>query len=120
MQHLMDTIARIQNWSGIKVNMKKTSIMAVDGDKRRRKNPIQVTYNGDQVRTTKEGETVRYLGFCATPNGNMKDSINRVFQKTKEATEIIQGHHLEHKEALQIFISKSIEPSDSSAHSSPG
>jgi hypothetical protein len=32
MQHLMDTITRFQNWSGIKVNMTKTSIMAVDGD----------------------------------------------------------------------------------------
>jgi hypothetical protein len=108
MQHLLDTIARFQNWSGIKVNMKKTSIMAVDGDKQRRKNPIKVTYNGNQVRTTKEGETVRYLGFYATPNGNMQDSVNRVFQKTKEATEIIEGHHLEHEEALQIFISKAI------------
>jgi len=108
MQHLMDTIARFQNWSGIKVNMKKTSIMAVDGDKQRRKHPIQVTYNGNQVRTTKEGETVRYLGFYATPNGNMQDSVNRVFQRTKEATEIIEGHHLVHEEALQIFISKAI------------
>jgi hypothetical protein len=34
MQHLMDTITRFQSWSGIKVNMKKTSIMTVDGDKR--------------------------------------------------------------------------------------
>jgi hypothetical protein len=108
MQHLMDTITRFQNWSGIKVNMKKTSIMAVDGDKQRRKNPIKVTYNGNQVRTTKEGETVRYLGFYATPNGNMQDSVNRVFQKTKEATEIIEGNHLEHEEALEIFISKAI------------
>jgi hypothetical protein len=38
----------------------------------------------------------------------MKESINRVFLKTEEATEIIQGHHLEHKEALEIFISKAI------------
>jgi hypothetical protein len=82
MQHLMDTIARFQNWSGIKVNMKKTSIMAVDGEKQRRKNPIQVTHNGNQVRTTKEGETVRYLGFYATPNGNMQDSVNRVMIKS--------------------------------------
>ena len=71
MQLLMDRIAGFQNWSGIKVNMKKTSIMAVDGDKRRRKDPIQVTYNGDQVRTTKEGEAVHYLGFYVTTNGNM-------------------------------------------------
>jgi hypothetical protein len=32
--------------------MKKTSIMAVDGDKQRRKNPIKVTYNGNQVSIT--------------------------------------------------------------------
>jgi hypothetical protein len=57
--------------------------MAVDGDKRRRKDPIQVTYNDDQVRTTKQGEAVRYLGFYATPNGNMQESIHRVFKKTR-------------------------------------
>jgi hypothetical protein len=31
MQHLMDIISRFQNWNGIKVNMKKTSIMVVHG-----------------------------------------------------------------------------------------
>ena len=66
MQHLMNTIAQFQNWSGIKVNMKKTSIMAVDGDTRLRQTPITVTYNGNLVRTTEENEAVRYLGFYAT------------------------------------------------------
>ena len=108
MQHLMNTIDKFQNWSGIKVNMKKTSIMAVDGDTRRRKTPITVTYNGNLVRTTEENETVLYLGFYTTANGNMVESIQRVFQKTQEATEIIQGHRLEHKEALGIFVSKAV------------
>ena len=108
MQHLMNTIDQFQNWSGIKVNMKKTSIMEVDGDTRRRKTPITVTYNGNLVRTTEENEAVRYLGFYVTANGNMVESIQRVFQKTQEATEIIQGHRLEHKEALGIFVSKAV------------
>ena len=51
-------------------------------------------------------EVVRYLGFYGTTNGNMEESIHRVFLKTKEVTEIIQGRHLEHKEVLEIIVSK--------------
>ena len=60
MQHLMDTIARFQNWNGIRVNMKKTSIMAVDGDERRRKTLIHVSRLSVAGKLALLGNIVRY------------------------------------------------------------
>ena len=83
-------------------------VMAVDGDKSRRKRQVEVRYRGSSVRQLKEHETCRYLGFWATPNGDFKQTKKLVFQRTEEAMEMIQHHPYTPELATQMFISKGV------------
>ena len=108
MQQLLEIVEQFEQWSGIRVNLKKTMVMAVDGDKSRRKRQVEVRYRGSLVRQLQEDETCRYLGFWATPNGDFKQTKKLVFQRTKEAMEMIQHHPYTPELATQMFISKGV------------
>jgi hypothetical protein len=55
-----------------------------------------------------EIEAVRYLGFWATPNGNMQAVMQLVMDRTLRAKETIQGHPLEPKQSVEIFAAKAV------------
>ena len=46
---------------------------------------------------------MRYLGFWATPNGDMQAAKNLVYDRTLRAKESIQGHLLDPKQAMAMF-----------------
>ncbi len=46
--------------------------------------PPQLTYHQRQVKVFEATESCRYLGFWATPNGNMAATKQRVLVRTKE------------------------------------
>ncbi len=94
MQCLMDTIQEFETWSGILVNTTKTKLMIIDGISFNRNVPARVEYKSIPLDVTPETETVRYLGFWATPNGNMKVAMDLVVERTLRVKETIQGHPL--------------------------
>jgi uncharacterized protein (DUF2235 family) len=57
MQALMDTVQEFEEWSGMKVKLKKTCMLIIDGNKERRKVSGRVTYNGVPVRVLGENTT---------------------------------------------------------------
>ena len=71
MQYLLNAVQEFEAWSGIPVNTTKTKLMVVDGIVANRTVPIRITYKDAPLDITPETESVRYLGFWATPNGNM-------------------------------------------------
>ena len=108
MQQLLNGVEEFEEWSGIRVNIKKTMVMAVDGDKKRREGRIEVKYRGKRLRQLESHEACRYLGFWATPNGDFTRTKEIVFQRTKEAIELIRHHPYSPEMAMQIFISKGV------------
>ena len=51
---MMDTVQEFEEWSGMKVNLKKTCMLIIDGNKEHRKVSGRVTYNGVPVRALGE------------------------------------------------------------------
>ena len=82
MKCLMDTIQDFEVWSGILVNTVKTKLMIIDGITANRNVPVRVEYNNIPLDVNPEIEAVRYLGFWATPNCNMKTVMDLVMEWT--------------------------------------
>jgi hypothetical protein len=51
---------------------------------------------------------VRYLGFWATPNGNMKVAMDLVVERTLRAKETIQGHPLGPRQTVEVFEAQAV------------
>ena len=112
MQCLMDPIQEFESWSGIPVNTAKTKLMIIDGIVSNRNVPVRIEYNNIPLDVTPETETVRYLGFWATPNGNMRSSMDLVVERTLRVKETIQGHHLNPDRRWRSLQQKLSETSD--------
>ena len=82
--------------------------MTIDGIAANRTDAVTVTYRDEPLTLTPESEAVRYLGFWATPNGNMKAAMDLVFERTIKAKETIQGHPLDPKQAIEVFAAKAV------------
>ena len=82
--------------------------MVVDGIVANRTVPVRVAYKDVPLDITPETEVVRYLGFWATPNGNMQTAMQLVMDRTLRAKETIQGHPLGPKQAVEIFAAKAV------------
>jgi hypothetical protein len=55
-----------------------------------------------------ESESVSYLGFWATPNGNMQTAKDLVYDRTLQAKVTIQGHPLDPNQAMAMFSGKAV------------
>jgi hypothetical protein len=84
----------------------KTKQMTVDGIEANRKIIEELKYHGKSLPIAPESEEVRYLGFWATPNGNMQAAKDLVYGRTLRAKESIQGHPLDYKQAMATFSAK--------------
>jgi hypothetical protein len=107
-QCLMNTIQEFEAWSGIPVNTVKTKLMIIDGIVSDRNVPVRVEYNNIPLDVTPETESVCYLGFWATPNGNMRAAMDLVVERTLRAKETIQGHPLGPRQEVEVFVAKTV------------
>jgi hypothetical protein len=82
--------------------------MIIDGIATNRNVPVRVEYNNIPLDVTPETEAVRYLGFWATPNGNMRAAMDLVVERTLRAKETIQGHPLGPRQAVEVFEAKAV------------
>jgi hypothetical protein len=108
MQTLLNAIQEFEEWSGIPVNTLKTKQMTVDGIEANRTIVEELTYHDKPLPIAPESESVRYLGFWATPNGNMQAAKDLVYDRTRRAKESIQGHPLDPKQAMAMFSAKAV------------
>ena len=95
-------------WSGIPVNTMKTKQMTVDGIEVNRVIVEHLTHHDDPLPIAPETESVRYLGFWATPNGNMQAVKDLVYERTLKAKVTIQDHPLDPKQATAMFLAKAV------------
>ena len=107
-QCLLNAVQKFEAWSGILVNTAKTKLMVVDGIAGNRTVPVRVEYKDFPLDITPETESVRYLGFWATPNGNMQAAMKLVMDRTLRAKDAIQGHPLGPRQTVEIFAPKTV------------
>jgi hypothetical protein len=107
-QTLLNAIQEFEEWIGIPVNTLKTKQMTVDGIEANRTIIEELTYHDKPLSISPESESVRYLGFWATPNGNMQAAKDLVYDRTRRAKECIQGHPLDPKQAMAMFSAKAV------------
>ncbi len=82
--------------------------MIIDGITSNRSVPIRVEYNNIPLNVTPEIETVHYLDFWVTPNGNMRAAMDLVVERTLRVKETIQGHPLGPRQAVEVFAAKAV------------
>jgi hypothetical protein len=108
MKTLLDEIQEFEKWSGIPVNAMKTKQMTVDDIETNRTLREKLKYHGKSLPIAPESESVRYLGFWATPNGNIQAVKDLVYDRTLRTKEAIQGHPLDHKQGMGTFSTKAV------------
>ena len=104
-QILLGAIEEFEEWSGLKVNRKKTCIMVIDGTKKTPAEVPRVYYQKSLIRVLPEGESCRYLGLWGTARGDMAETKRKVVAKTKEALELMRHHPLTERLAVSLFTS---------------
>jgi hypothetical protein len=60
---VMNTVQEFEEWSGLMVNLKKTCMLIIEGCKKQRRILGRVIFRGEPIKTRKETESCRYLGF---------------------------------------------------------
>ena len=104
----LNAVQEFEAWSDIPINTTKTKLMVVDGIVANRTVPVRVAYKNIPLDITPETEAVCYLGFWATPNGNMHAAMQLVMDRTLRDKETIQGNPLGPKQAVEIFVPKAV------------
>ena len=104
-QALLDTIQEFESWSGLRVNHKKTCVMIIGQDTKKAYRDAGLVYQGRPIRTLSPTVACRYLGLWGTANGDMTETKERIFQKTREARDMLEHHPLTPEQAVELFVS---------------
>ena len=102
-QALLNKIQEFEEWSGLKVNHKKTCVMIVGRDRKQSQGDLGLTYQGREIKTLSPSTACRYLGLWGTADGDMTETKRRIFQKTKEARDMLEHHPLTPEQAVELF-----------------
>jgi len=111
MQKLLNNAQEFTAWCGMQINAKKTYLLVIDNDKKRREQgpaPL-LTINGETLQAMNLGDACRYLGYWGTGNGNMRATKKVVRQKIIAARDPIKCHPLTPELATKLFTSKGME-----------
>ena len=108
MQKLLNVVQEFTAWCGMQINVKKTYLLVIDNDKKRRKQepaPL-LTINGETLQAMNLDDACRYLGYWGTGNGDMRATKEVVRQKIIAARDLIKCHPLTPELATELFTSK--------------
>ena len=104
-QALLDTIQDFEEWSGLRVNQKKTCLMVIEDSTKISPPGTELKYQGYPIRKSESAAAVRYLGLWGTAAGDMAETKKRILEKTKEARDMIEHHPLHPEQAVELFVS---------------
>jgi len=110
MQKLLNVVQEFTAWCGIQINVKKTYLLVIDHDKKRREQepaPL-LTINGETPQATNFDDACRYLGCWGTGNGDMRATTEVVRQKIIAARDLTKCHPFTPELATKLFTSKGI------------
>jgi len=85
--------------------MKKTFLLVIDKDRKRRKSmpAPDLRINGQRLKTLYINDTCRYLGYSGTGNGDMSATREVVREKARVARDLIKSHPLTPELSAELF-----------------
>jgi len=107
MQKLLNILQEFTAWCGMQINVKKTYLLVIDDDiKRREQEPAPLlTIDGETLQTMNLHDACRYLGNWGTGNGDMRATKEVVRQEIIAARDLIKCHPLTPELATEFFTS---------------
>jgi len=105
MQTSIDVVLEFTTWCGMEINMKKTFLLVIDKDRKRRKSmpAPDLRINGQRLKTLYINDTCRYLGYSGTGNGDMSATREVVREKARVARDLIKSHPLTPELSAELF-----------------
>jgi len=92
LQTWIDVVQEFTTWCGMKINVKKTFLLVIDKDRKRRESTPapDLRINGERLKTLDINEACRYLGYWGTRNGDMSATREVVREKARVACDLIK------------------------------
>ena len=122
MQKLLNVVQEFTAWCGMRINVKKTYLLVIDNDKKRREQepaPL-LTINGETLQAMNLDDACRYLGYWGTGNGDIRATKEVVRQKIIVARNLIKSHPLTSELQRNWSLAKVWGSSASQRHSLSG
>jgi len=87
MQTLLDVLQEFTTWCGMEMNVKKTFLLVIDKDRKKRESTPapDLTINGERLETLDNNDACRYLGYWGTGNDDMSATREVVRGKARVA-----------------------------------
>jgi len=84
------------NVVSMEINVKKTFLLAIDKDRKRRESmpAPDLRINGERLKTLDIDDACPYLGYWGTGNGDMSATREIVREKARVARDLIKSHPL--------------------------
>jgi len=111
MQTLLDVVQEFITWCGMQINVKKTFLLVIDKDRKRRESiPAPgPRINGERLKTLDINDACRYLGYWGTGNGDMSATLRlSVREKARVARDLFKSHPLTPEFSAELFAQKGI------------
>jgi len=110
MQTLLDVVQEFTTWCGMKINVKKTFLLVIDMDRKRRKSTLapDLRINSERFKTLDINDACRYLDYWGTGNGDMSATREVVREKARVARDLIKSHPLTPERSAKLFAQKGI------------
>ena len=99
--HLLDVVQEFTTWCGMEINVKKTFLLVIDKDRKRRESipAPDLRINGERLKTLDIND-VCHLG---TGNGDMSATREVVREKARVARDLIKSHPLMQELSAELF-----------------
>ena len=104
-QALLNAVQMFEEWSGLRVNQKKTCAMIIGRADLQGQDGEPLSYHGRPISMLPSSSPVRYLGLWGTACGDMEETKRRILEKTRNARDMIEHHPLTPEQAVELFVS---------------
>jgi len=110
MQTLLDVVQEFTTWCGMEINVKKTFLLVIDKDRKRRESTLapDLRINGERLKTLDMNDACRYLAYWGMGNGDMSAIREVVREKAKVARDLIKSQPLTPELSAELFAQKGI------------
>jgi len=110
MQTLLDVVQEFTTWCGMEINVKKTFLLVIDKDRKRRESTpaSDLRINDERLKTLHINDACRYLGYWGTGNGDMSATREVVREKARLARDLIKSHPMMPELSAELFAQKGI------------
>jgi len=110
MQTLLDVVQEFIIWCGMEINVKRTFLLVIDKDRKRRESmpAPDLRINGKRLQTLDIYDACWYLGYWGTGNGGMSTTREVVREKARVARDLIKSHSLTLELSAELFAQKKI------------